>query len=83
MEPCHHLPPPPAPSHLELLPSPCPWESQAEVSNLLLGNLFSQNLKMLPLPERAHGNFFEECCYVILHVSHLGVFLRGNIAQSC
>ncbi|EGV94482.1 Villin-like protein [Cricetulus griseus] len=28
----------------------------------------TQNLKMLPLPERAHGNFFEECCYVILHV---------------
>ncbi|XP_036049091.1 villin-like protein [Onychomys torridus] len=28
----------------------------------------TENLKMLPLPERAHGNFFEECCYVILHV---------------
>ncbi|XP_012977638.1 LOW QUALITY PROTEIN: villin-like protein [Mesocricetus auratus] len=28
----------------------------------------TENLKMLPLPERDHGNFFEECCYVILHV---------------
>ncbi|XP_055457602.1 villin-like protein isoform X1 [Psammomys obesus] len=28
----------------------------------------TENVKMLPLPERAHGNFFEECCYVILHV---------------
>ncbi|XP_031199965.1 villin-like protein isoform X2 [Mastomys coucha] len=28
----------------------------------------TENLKMLPLPERAHGNFFEECCYVVLHV---------------
>ncbi|KAL1781652.1 villin isoform X1 [Sigmodon hispidus] len=27
----------------------------------------TENLKMLPLPERVHGNFFEECCYVILH----------------
>lgn len=28
----------------------------------------TENLKMVPLPERAHGNFFEECCYVVLHV---------------
>ncbi|GAB1294795.1 Villin-like protein [Apodemus speciosus] len=28
----------------------------------------TENPKMLPLPERAHGNFFEECCYVVLHV---------------
>ncbi|NP_001178546.2 villin-like protein [Rattus norvegicus] len=27
----------------------------------------TENLKMLPLPEKAHGNFFEECCYVVLH----------------
>ncbi|XP_062971177.1 villin-like protein [Cynocephalus volans] len=28
-----------------------------------------ENLKMVPVPERAYGNFFEEHCYVILHVA--------------
>nr|XP_019583183.1 PREDICTED: villin-like protein isoform X3 [Rhinolophus sinicus] len=27
-----------------------------------------ENLKMVPVPERAYGNFFEEHCYIILHV---------------
>jgi hypothetical protein len=43
---------------------------------VVTGTLFSQNLRMMPVPERAHGNFFEEHCYVILHVSHPGN-LRG------
>ncbi|XP_013369161.1 PREDICTED: villin-like protein isoform X2 [Chinchilla lanigera] len=29
-----------------------------------------ENLKMVPVPERAYGNFFEEHCYIILHVPH-------------
>lgn len=28
-----------------------------------------ENLKMVPVPERVYGNFFEEHCYIILHVS--------------
>lgn len=36
---------------------------------LSLGTFLSQNLKMVPVPERAYGNFFEEHCYIILHVS--------------
>ncbi|ELK17975.1 Villin-like protein [Pteropus alecto] len=27
-----------------------------------------ENLKMVPVPKRAYGNFFEEHCYIILHV---------------
>ncbi|KAM5233389.1 villin-like protein isoform 3-T3 [Hipposideros larvatus] len=27
-----------------------------------------ENLKMVPVPERAYGNFFEEHCYILLHV---------------
>ncbi|KAM6176834.1 villin-like protein [Erethizon dorsatum] len=27
-----------------------------------------ENLKMVPVPERAYGNFFQERCYIILHV---------------
>nr|XP_020141080.1 villin-like protein isoform X3 [Microcebus murinus] len=27
-----------------------------------------ENLKMVPVPEKAYGNFFEEHCYIILHV---------------
>ncbi|XP_015979412.2 villin-like protein isoform X3 [Rousettus aegyptiacus] len=27
-----------------------------------------ENLKMVPVPESAYGNFFEEHCYIILHV---------------
>ncbi|XP_008066526.1 villin-like protein [Carlito syrichta] len=27
-----------------------------------------ENLKMAPVPEKAYGNFFEEHCYIILHV---------------
>ncbi|XP_047387472.1 villin-like protein isoform X1 [Sciurus carolinensis] len=27
-----------------------------------------QNLKMVPVPEKAYGNFFEKHCYIILHV---------------
>ncbi|XP_037063917.1 villin-like protein isoform X1 [Peromyscus leucopus] len=38
----------------------------------------TENLKMLPLPERAHGNFFEECCYVILHVPQSPKATRGG-----
>uniref|UniRef100_A0A2K6GD46 Villin like n=1 Tax=Propithecus coquereli TaxID=379532 RepID=A0A2K6GD46_PROCO len=35
---------------------------------LSLDTLLSQNLKMVPVPEKAYGNFFEEHCYIILHV---------------
>ncbi|XP_073667108.1 villin-like protein isoform X3 [Tursiops truncatus] len=28
----------------------------------------TENLKMVPVPERAYGNFFEEHCYIVLHV---------------
>ncbi|XP_003781846.1 villin-like protein [Otolemur garnettii] len=28
-----------------------------------------ENLKMVPVPEKAYGNFFEEHCYIILHVT--------------
>uniref|UniRef100_A0A8C4LFX8 Villin like n=1 Tax=Equus asinus asinus TaxID=83772 RepID=A0A8C4LFX8_EQUAS len=35
---------------------------------LSLDTLLSQNLKMVPVPERAYGNFFEEHCYIVLHV---------------
>ncbi|XP_036723745.1 villin-like protein isoform X2 [Balaenoptera musculus] len=27
----------------------------------------TENLKMVPVPERAYGNFFEEHCYIVLH----------------
>ncbi|XP_028374301.1 villin-like protein isoform X2 [Phyllostomus discolor] len=27
-----------------------------------------ENLEMVPVPERAYGNFFEEHCYIVLHV---------------
>ncbi|XP_048651505.1 villin-like protein isoform X2 [Marmota marmota marmota] len=27
-----------------------------------------ENLKMVPVPEKAYGNFFEKHCYIILHV---------------
>ncbi|XP_027624270.1 villin-like protein isoform X1 [Tupaia chinensis] len=27
-----------------------------------------ENLKTVPVPERAYGNFFEEHCYVVLHI---------------
>lgn len=36
---------------------------------LSVGTCLSQNLKMVPVPESAYGNFFEEHCYIILHVS--------------
>lgn len=36
---------------------------------LSLGTFLSQNLEMVPVPERAYGNFFEEHCYIVLHVS--------------
>ena len=39
-----------------------------------LGALLSQNLRMVPVPERAYGNFFEEHCYIVLHVSTSGVW---------
>ncbi|XP_059124850.1 villin-like protein [Peromyscus eremicus] len=38
----------------------------------------TENLKMLPLPERAHGNFFEESCYVVLHVPQSPKATRGG-----
>lgn len=28
-----------------------------------------QNMKMVPVPEKAYGTFFEGDCYIILHVS--------------
>ncbi|XP_025769458.1 villin-like protein [Puma concolor] len=28
-----------------------------------------ENLRMAPVPEKAYGNFFEEHCYIVLHVS--------------
>ncbi|XP_066861805.1 villin-like protein isoform X6 [Kogia breviceps] len=28
----------------------------------------TENLKMVPVPERAYGNFFEEHCYIVLHI---------------
>lgn len=34
-----------------------------------LSTFLSQNLEMVPVPESAYGNFFEEHCYIILHVS--------------
>lgn len=43
------------------------------VSELSRGTLFSQNLKMVSVPEKAYGNFFEKHCYIILHVSHWGI----------
>ncbi|XP_057411806.1 villin-like protein isoform X2 [Balaenoptera acutorostrata] len=27
----------------------------------------TENLRMVPVPERAYGNFFEEHCYIVLH----------------
>ncbi|XP_006890717.1 PREDICTED: villin-like protein [Elephantulus edwardii] len=30
-----------------------------------------ENLKMVPVPEKAYGNFFEEHCYVVLHPQNL------------
>lgn len=36
---------------------------------MLPGTLLSQNLKMVPVPEKAYGNFFEEHCYIVLRVS--------------
>ncbi|XP_034847960.1 villin-like protein [Mirounga leonina] len=27
-----------------------------------------ENLRMVPVPERAYGNFFEDHCYIVLHV---------------
>ncbi|XP_044893820.1 villin-like protein isoform X4 [Felis catus] len=38
-------------------------------AELSLGTLLSQNLRMAPVPEKAYGNFFEEHCYIVLHVS--------------
>ncbi|CAH6777531.1 Vill [Phodopus roborovskii] len=38
----------------------------------------TENLMMLPLPERVHGNFSEECCYVILHVPQSPKPARGG-----
>lgn len=35
----------------------------------LLGTFLCQNLEMVPVPEKAYGNFFEEHCYIVLHVS--------------
>jgi len=31
--------------------------------------IFLQNMKMVPVPEKAYGSFFEGDCYIILHVS--------------
>lgn len=31
-----------------------------------------QNMKMVPIPEKAYGTFFEGDCYIILHVSKAG-----------
>nr|XP_020038078.1 villin-like protein [Castor canadensis] len=36
-----------------------------------------ENLRMMPVPERAHGNFFEEHCYVILHVPQSPLASQG------
>ncbi|XP_006512124.1 villin-like protein isoform X2 [Mus musculus] len=41
----------------------------------------TENLKMLPLPERAHGNFFEECCYVVLHVPQSPKATQGGFSD--
>lgn len=52
------------------------WGGSPELS---LGTFSSQNLKLVPVPEGAYGNFFEEHCYVILHVStgELGSLSEG------
>ncbi|CAD7673278.1 unnamed protein product [Nyctereutes procyonoides] len=33
------------------------------------GMLTWQNQRMVPVPERAYGNFFEEHCYIVLHAT--------------
>lgn len=48
---------------------------------VVIGARLSQNLRVVPVPERAYGNFFEEHCYIVLHVSIRGVCLRGGLAQ--
>lgn len=46
-----------------------------------MGTFLSQNLRMVPVPERASGNFLEEHCYIVFHLSMQGVCLRGGLAQ--
>lgn len=56
------------------------WLGGTGSPKLSLGTLLSQNLKMVPVPERAYGNFFEEHCYIVLHVSTSGVWGVGVVA---
>lgn len=43
-----------------------------------------QNMKMVPVPEKAYGTFFEGDCYIILHVSKadINLFDRQQV-QRC
>lgn len=45
--------------------------------------VFSQNMKMVPVPEKAYGTFFEGDCYVILHVSKVNKHWSLWVDQHC
>lgn len=41
-----------------------------------MGTFLSRNLRMVPVPERAYGNFSEEHCYIVLYVS-----MQGSLSE--
>lgn len=47
-----------------------------------LSTFLSQNLEMVPVPESAYGNFFEEHCYIVLHVSGASGRVVGPAGES-
>lgn len=68
------LPSPNSDCHLSVLCTPaCPVSHTPTSGSSLLAmtpTLISlQNMKMVPVPEKAYGTFFEGDCYIILHVS--------------
>lgn len=51
---------------------PLPSASGSEVPAMTQTLISLQNMKMVPVPEKAYGTFFEGDCYIILHVSRNG-----------
>ncbi|KAG8521547.1 Villin-like protein, partial [Galemys pyrenaicus] len=60
--PCVSSPPPSRP-RMDLSKDLPPIDSRRALHIWII-----ENLEMVPVPERAHGNFFREHCYIVLHV---------------
>lgn len=58
--------------------TPAPGSSLSAMTPPLLS---LQNMKMVPVPEKAYGTFFEGDCYIILHVRQQTLVSVGQLVQ--